>query len=117
MLDTLEIIRSELPVSIWETIGELYSLKSQCNEIDIPGFQMWHVTNLDKLKYVWDRKLICCETKTSEDWLREKIAFIADSIAASTDGEIWQAYCVTESGRVFFVIDAGRKKYCKGPFP
>ena len=86
-------------------------------ELTVPGFSVWCMKAPKKVRFICERRLVSCETAAKARWLREQLDFLGNSFTAATTHELWQSYCVTDVGRISFMIDTGRGTFCTGPFP
>lgn len=111
------IIIKEVPETLTVIIQGAIDFNESSNEVTVPEFSLWRLKSPENLKFVCERRLIGCETKGREIWLREQINFLEKSFVAKTSHQLWQAYCATDSGRVSFIIDTERSEFCNGPFP
>ena len=100
----IELIWSELPEPVAEAIGRAESSDS-ATELTVPGFSVWHMKAPENVKFVCERRLIGCEIPAIKKWLSVQLDFLDKSFAAGTTHELWQSYCVTDLGRIAFMID------------
>lgn len=113
----IELIQSNLPVAVQETVSRALESNETTMELTVPGFSVWYMKAPENVRFICDRRLVGCETAAKAKWLREQLDFLESSFTAATTLELWQSYCVTDVGRISFIIDTGRGKFCSGPFP
>ena len=92
-------------------------LNSMINDVQVPGFRLSYVSSPKDIKFICEHRLIGRECLERRKWLKEQIALLEQSFAASTQNELWASYCTTDAGVVSFLIDAERGTFCTGPFP
>ncbi len=113
----LNLVKGRLPSLLAEAAHRAAEANKGTEEVTVPGFGMWHVREVQSLRFTCEHRLIGCETAEREHWLKTQLSFLDQAVAASTAAELWQAYCITDTGRVSFLIDTGREVMCSGPFP
>jgi hypothetical protein len=113
----IELIRREIPAAVAEAAQQAVHADMDAQEVTVPGFAIWHVSESQHLRFVLEHRLIGCETVEREAWLKTQLAFLDQAVAASAHEHLWQSYCTTDSGRVSFLVDVVREAFCAGPFP
>jgi hypothetical protein len=111
------LIIGELPAALAEAVRQALSTNINPDDLQIHRFCISRMTNIPGMRFVWERRLIGCESAERERFFKARLAFLDQSIAASTQGGLWHGWWTVDDKPNSFLIDDGRKIFCTGPFP
>ena len=113
----ISLILGELPAPLAEAVGQALSINKDPEILQIHRFYISRTSNIPNMRFIWERRLIGCETHERESFFKARIFFLDQSIAALTQDDLWHGCWTVDEKPKSFLIDASRKVFCTGPFP
>ena len=113
----ISLIIGELPTPLAEGVRQALGTNKNPDDLQIHRFCISRLSKIEHMRFIWEHRLIGCETKERESFLKARLALLDQSITASTHDDLWFGWRTIDEKPVSFLIDATRKILCSGPFP
>jgi hypothetical protein len=113
----VSLIFGELPAPLAEAVRQALSTNKNSNDLQIHRFCISRLSDIPRMRFIWERRLIGCETAEKESFFKARLALLDQSIAALTQDDLWYGWWTAGEKPDSFLIDASRKIFCTGPFP
>jgi hypothetical protein len=113
----IDIVKPHLTGELQIAIAQALETSISDSELDIPLFFIKRLPPFESIRHTNERRLIGSTNPVHEKCLRDRLAFMNESLAAGSTEWLWFGYFVNPERKAYFMVDEKRKALFMGPYP